>query len=505
MPAITWKGGTVLISTIIGSIIGIKKLVTGESIIPPRSDEQYLVSDNLTEQYPILQKGTSSSIDPTSSYIEFPQSTVTDSQVTKLQAEKNYSSWDFANYTEEQKEKNRKEAERIYKILDDYTFKIFMPCGWGTGWILDYQIPKGNSKYPTKWYIATNSHVVWRLSFSENTYKQQLPKWDEWTRHLREKGRQAHRYNEVKNYQGPVRDTCWAVDTVGHIDLNLSHHSTGENNRSDVGGVALGEMKEPKLFFSAFNFLDKKTYGDHFSDFSVMEIEFNSEEIAQRVTRNFATKYENNLQDAINLFGKPIESKYQSKEELWKAKDNYYILSYPKVPGKDKWEQTINWDKNNAIASHLVAHGFEMNERNKNKYKGFVQARKHWEDWRKGFKWQGDVYHKFGHYYQLLGNAVGPGSSGGVFVDGNGVAVAVTGQTSQNPYGTGGMFSWAEPLRSDGVKDEELGINTPKYDLILGAEGQNNSYKQQVEKWILSNGGETWLSRRGKWVAPKKN
>ncbi|PYC99564.1 hypothetical protein B4U78_016195 [Microbacterium esteraromaticum] len=26
--------------------------------------------------------------------------------------------------------------------------------------MLDYQIPKGNSKYPTKWYIATNSHVV---------------------------------------------------------------------------------------------------------------------------------------------------------------------------------------------------------------------------------------------------------------------------------------------------------------------------------------------------------
>ncbi|AFN65395.1 hypothetical protein WEN_03070 [Mycoplasma wenyonii str. Massachusetts] len=496
---ITWKSGTVLFSAIAGSIVGAKKLMNGSNdlIAPPSSGIDN--DQSLFEQYSVTQEETNDLTDPETSYFELKQSKIEEDPFSQP-SEGSGSSWNFADYTEEQKIKNREEAKRIYRILDDYTFKFFMPCGWGTAWILDYQIPE-QGKYPTKWYIATNAHVIQRLSFSENTYGQNLPKWDKWIQYLRTKGRHSSQYNSVKSYQGPVRDTCWAVDTVGHIDINLSHHTTGEKNRSDVGGVALGEMKEPKLFFSAFNFLNKNIHdGYHFLDFVVLEIEFTNGDIAKRVTRDFATKYEQHPEDAIDLFGKPIESKYTSKEELWKAKDNYYILSYPKVPGKDKWQHTLNWDKNSTIASHLMAHGFEMNEQNKNKYKGFVQARKHWEDWQKGFKWQGDVYHKFGHYYQMFGNAVGPGSSGGLFVDGKGVAVAVTAQTSQNPYGTGGMLSWVEPLRSDGVVDEELKINTPKYDLILGAEGQKNSYKQQVEKYILKNGGRTWLSKRGNWT-----
>ncbi|TNK94100.1 hypothetical protein C4M98_04555, partial [Mycoplasmopsis pullorum] len=36
---------------------------------------------------------------------------------------------------------------------------------WGTAWILDYEIPEDGS-YPTKWYIATNLHVV--MPFHKN-------------------------------------------------------------------------------------------------------------------------------------------------------------------------------------------------------------------------------------------------------------------------------------------------------------------------------------------------
>ncbi|BAW18460.1 hypothetical protein MBVG596_0879 [Mycoplasmopsis bovigenitalium] len=31
---------------------------------------------------------------------------------------------------------------------------------FGTMWIMDYEIPEGNKKYPTKWYFGTNSHVA---------------------------------------------------------------------------------------------------------------------------------------------------------------------------------------------------------------------------------------------------------------------------------------------------------------------------------------------------------
>ncbi|WP_036429421.1 Ig-specific serine endopeptidase MIP [[Mycoplasma] collis] len=37
----------------------------------------------------------------------------------------------------------------------------------GTMWILDYEIPKDSSKYPTKWYFATNLHVA--KKFNEST------------------------------------------------------------------------------------------------------------------------------------------------------------------------------------------------------------------------------------------------------------------------------------------------------------------------------------------------
>lgn len=35
MATITWKGGAVLLSTIIGSIVGIRKLMTGETPLSP--------------------------------------------------------------------------------------------------------------------------------------------------------------------------------------------------------------------------------------------------------------------------------------------------------------------------------------------------------------------------------------------------------------------------------------------------------------------------------------
>ena len=76
-------------------------------------------------------------------------------------------------------------------------------------------------------------------------------------------------------------------------------------------------MEEPKLFFSAFNFLDKEIGGGrHFSDFAVLEITFTSEEVAKRATNNFATnpKYKNGSPDITNVFSEPIEKKYKTEQ-----------------------------------------------------------------------------------------------------------------------------------------------------------------------------------------------
>lgn len=48
-------------------------------------------------------------------------------------------------------------------------------CSIGTGWIFDYVLPKGNQKYPTKFFIASDGHVVNAIKWdATNPYKQEL-------------------------------------------------------------------------------------------------------------------------------------------------------------------------------------------------------------------------------------------------------------------------------------------------------------------------------------------
>ncbi|AFN65397.1 hypothetical protein WEN_03080 [Mycoplasma wenyonii str. Massachusetts] len=386
-------------------------------------------------------------------------------------------------YTPEKQRQNRAEAKRMYEILHDYSFKIHMPCSYGTGWILDYQIPE-QGKYPTKWYIATAAHVIQGLSFSTNPYKQILPKSQTWTEHLRKNGKQKDRYEEMMKQERDIMDTCWAVDWAGHIDINLSQQGNGPDRKADVGAVFLKEMEEPKLFFTAFNFLDKNAVGGrHFSDFSVLEITFTSEEAAKRATNNFATKerYKNGSKDVINVFSEPIEKKYKTKngEQLWRAlqreNKNYYNLGYG-WGAKDKWTYTTNWDEQKTLASTMA---------------GYTRAADIRTDESK-FLWQGDKYNFLGHLYRLEHNPVRGGRSGGMYIDGEGNAFGVV------SIG-GGNSTWAQPLRSAGTTEQREGMETVPYDLILGVKGQQNYYKKQVKEYITDKGGKTWLSTRKGW------
>ncbi|RAO94760.1 hypothetical protein DNK47_03295 [Mycoplasma wenyonii] len=504
MATITWKGGAVLLSTIIGSIVGLKKLVTGESIVtPPESGITSLSqSNNFSDSFPVAEeeyKDTNQNFseaqeikhviaeEPFSSSTytvasEGERFTDSESQMTP---DKTFYYWG-RKYTPEIQKKNREEAKRIYEILNDYSFKIHMPCTYGTGWILDYQIPE-KDKYPTKWYIATAAHVIQGLAFSDNPYSQLLPKSHTWTQHLRENGKKKQRYEEMKKHEREIMDTCWAVNWAGHIDLNLSQQGNGPNRKADVGAVSLGEMEEPKLFFSAFNFLDKGIgRRKYFSDFAVLEITFTSEDAAKRATNNFATnpKYKNGSRDVINVFSEPIEKKYKTEdgEQLWKAlqreNKNYYNLGYG-WGAKDKWTYTKNWDEQKTLASTMG---------------GYTKADNIRTD-ESAFLWQGDKYNFFGHLYRLEHNPVKGGGSGGIYVDGEGNAFGVVSVGGRNS-------TWVQPLRSVGTTVEREGMVTPKYDLILGVDGQENYYKKQVEEYILKQGGKTWLSERGNWTVP---
>lgn len=263
-------------------------------------------------------------------------------------------------------------------------------------------------------------------------------------------------------------------------------------------------MKEPKLFYSAFKFIkedyEKAGGRNHFADFSVLEIEFNDEQSARVATNNFADKYNVENKTEPIKFGRSIEERYPTKEQLWKARDNYHILAYPVVPGKDPWKHTNNFDEKTTFASHLAGNGWDYEKANKpDKWRGFLSAKKNsvlGTVYAPKFKWHGEHFHEFGHFYGFDHNGLDGGASGGLFVDSDGYAVGMLVQIS-------GSMSLAQPLRSSGVKGHDF--ETPAYDLILGAEGQIGSYKEQVEEYIVRrNNGDTWLRRSGRLKTPTK-
>lgn len=53
----------------------------------------------------------------------------------------------------------------------------------------------------------------------------------------------------------------------------------------------------------------------------------------------------------------------------------------------------------------------------------------------------------------------------------------------------------ATPLRNMEVRDEKGKLVFPAYDFMEGVEGQNGSYKEQIQKYFLRNGQQTSLSK----------
>lgn len=468
----TWKSGGVLVLTAGLSIIGIKELVTenGEVVnnAPKEVQETNLLSNDFVGPNPEIIGSSGLGTEAGETWAPAPVSTGTEKY-----------NWGL---DEAKKAKNRAEAEKIYPVLNDYSFKIFGPCANGTGWILDYQIPE-KGKYPTKWYIGTSSHVIWRYRFSEgnNTYKQLIPYGN--TYYLR-----RTRKTDYESYSKGERivktgDNCDAGDKYGYFDMNIAQEKKGEKLGANRGAVAKGQMKEPKLFYAAFNFLDpsKVDVGKHFADFAVLEIEFTSEQAARDATNGFADKYKDG-NHPINLLAQPLEEKYKSWFELQNSLDNFYLLAYP-VEGKGEFEQTKNWDEETTIASRLG---------------GLGSAKKlsSWGWQSPKFIWYGEEYKEIGHFYSFGHNPLGGGASGGLFVDGDGNALGVLVQGSYSS-------SWAQPLRSSGTTEAQHGVDTPAYDLISGVPGQLNSYKQQVQEYILKEGRKTWLSTKAGWEKDK--
>ncbi|AHC40355.1 hypothetical protein OVS_02780 [Mycoplasma ovis str. Michigan] len=349
--------------------------------------------------------------------------------------------------------------------LDHYTLKLVTPCNYGTGWILDYQIPQ-KDHYPTVWYIATAAHVVNRWKFDgkkNNNYDQELPK--------------SCKHVQQKNFE-------LSIVKVNDKDKSKPH--------SEI--VSQAKIKKPKLFWTALNLFNKESKFDiqenNFKDFAVIEVTFDSEEIAKKMTNNFADKYkEGSFEDAIDVFGSPLDPN-KTKENT----SRFYSLGYPDKRTESIFFKKDNWswkNKRGDVLSNDQKNKYGISPRDK--VRGFLSA-KHFQEDKYKFNWGGKKYNEFGHFYYTQGTKLGAGASGSMVVDENGNLLGVRAME--------GEYSLFTPLRAE---ETILGeIKTPKYDLILGAEKQNSSYKQQVEKHLLTSGKRTWLSSVKNWTNTKQ-
>ncbi|OAL10419.1 hypothetical protein A6V39_03215 [Candidatus Mycoplasma haematobovis] len=381
--------------------------------------------------------------------------------------------------------KIKEEARKAFETMNDYSFRIFSACTIGTGWVLDYEIPK-EGHYPTTWYIATNAHVVNEFRFVDNPYGQELPIPAEDTKVLRNK----YKNMGFSNLKLNNKTTCDASKNYGYFDLNLSKPENGYQLKSNLGAIHNKKMKEPKLFYVPINFLEKdESVGikeNNYRDFAVIEIEFINEDYAREATRDFYSKYPVGSKDAINVFGAPLD-KQKTWSQIENSIDNYYSLAYPQKKN-DPFAYSINFDESSGEASKLTKdrHGISDGKI----VHGHVNAVTLESKWPFVMtEWNGKKLNSVGHFYLLENFSMPGGSSGALYIDKNGSILGIKrlGEWEVTNH------SWVVPLRSSEIVKDGV-IQSPAYDLILGgAPRQKTSYKQQIERY----GKKTFLSESG--------
>ncbi|AFN65176.1 hypothetical protein WEN_01915 [Mycoplasma wenyonii str. Massachusetts] len=398
---------------------------------------------------------------------------------------------------ETNRERIKAEAKQALDKIHEYTFRIFSPCGAGTGWILDYQLPEGNKKYPTVWYIATNAHVIKNLKFSDNPYHQEMNTSVARNRRLR----YAYWRNRYEHLSLWDDATCEPANRYGYFDLSLSKSNLGPKMGLDKGMYFNEKILEPRLFYVATNFLkEDESVGvkkENYRDFAILEIEFKDEDYARQVTDGFADKYKVDSTDAINVFAKPLESRY-SLEDLKNYDENLYNLGYPGsyMGKKEKFAHHDNFNEEALEAAKLAGDRYNWYyDAGEQRTFGFLDAKR---ISRGEKKWAGKTKTRVGHFYMVREHKwqnLSPGSSGSMYTDKDGNMLGV--KSVREASESGGKHSFITPLRSDRINKGEKGtLLSPAYDLIKGVDGQISSYKSQVETYVLNKNRNTWLNAR---------
>ncbi|RAO95352.1 hypothetical protein DNK47_00690 [Mycoplasma wenyonii] len=448
-----------------------------------------------------------------------------------------------------------KDKASVYKIIKDHSLKLSMPCQSGTGWLLDFELPK-NGQYPTKWFIATNLHVINKFRFKENPYKVVLPITESSVRyHVPSQfglmGRaltscEASIYNntsELSLYtERDADDRNIYPEDTRYVEL---FRRQGVRNAEELVHLykALGYIKEPniytttiknpKLVYAAVDFLGPRyTVSGHkvsevgyFKDFGVMEVDFANENQARIMTNGIYDKYyknnpavkENNGQlTKIDFFAPELMSKY-SANELANLEDRYYIGGYPGGVAEN-----LSFEVNTKLKVSKPAHYGFFNyyhydtELTDSKLTYFKKHRGNNELTfnllnSKGqiipghsdidsidkvtnsskIVWDGKELNGWGYNYLIDNSFLGKGASGSMVLNQKGELLGL-----YRMYNEGFNYGFVEPLRASWVIDEKGRIILPGFDLLTGSGRQEISYKSQLERF---NPNLTTYLRHNSW------
>ncbi|GCE63888.1 hypothetical protein MHSWG343_08950 [Candidatus Mycoplasma haematohominis] len=405
--------------------------------------------------------------------------------------------------------------ERI-KVIQDYSIKVRSKCLWGTGWFLDYVLPKNGKSYPTTWFIATNSHVVSNIQFGDNPYEQLLPNAP---------GKGCLDNGESKDktllWLFKEKNTDWTEIPDGDRRLQqMDPEKWGNEPRQKINSYEMRnsedgqdseylyfKTKEAKLFYVPTNFLGLNPHDlgyshkkqNYFKDFAVLKIDFKDERTAQLITRDFYNKYDKEKvtkgNKSLNFFAEEIAAR-KTAEEIKKERMNYFIAGYPRnAPNEYRSYGNFSPDKKKGTyLSYSWYSYYHAKNESSQQIIGYYDVGKEHSDIyinSGAWIWDEEHFHPWGYYYALSHTGLGKGSSGSLVTDEEG---NVLGLNSRSDV----LTSFIEPIRSKGVyKDGK--IIYPRYDLIEGATGQLSSYKSQVTKYYLSQGERTALSRDRNW------
>ena len=331
-----------------------------------------------------------------------------------------------------------------------------MAYAFGTGWILDYQIPD-NGDYPTTWYFATNSHVIQNLKVANDLMSPE--RYEPETEPF-----QNTKYLDLRTPKNP--QIGQSIDHTGNRDQWLQALIPATNLRTIfIGNDYL--KTSPSDFSHQGNWASSEEY----IDFAVLEVKFESPEQAKMITQDYVTETQRHFK---------YKQESLLKQGVNPLNQGYSVIGFP-ATRQDAWwrpvELTSSRSRSNEAPSAFTNLGSAPY------YNSFVGKTGMFDaalglsffgyNYREAYQLN-TFYTSSGLIYPVDYGNLGEGSSGSMLMDQNGFTTGIHFAADNSA-----SMGFATALYSEGFNygGRFNRYNLQGYDLIDG--NRNNQFPNQ--------------------------